>query len=534
VNAGGEERTEGTGIFERRSAVFVLGAIVGAALTILVGALAGGDGEERPIVIERGGAIAAEDQARLAAQFRPLLHFDSEEPWRPVNIESFLGERFEEGSPGHRLCPSGSGDCRSFEGLAGFLGAVQATPDLGNGLYLDVAGERPNGADAAPPSLDGCDDPAPRDCDVGDSSAIYYNVTAANGRFYIDYWWFLRYNDFPRAGAAAECGPVRIKCSDHEGDWEGVTVVTTPRDPPRLEYVAFSAHGRGFRYANDQVQLFADHPRVYVARGSHASYPIPCQTDRCRQNIRVLGALRLPDGRFDGKAEWGRNANESCDSGRSCLLAFPPLDFNPASSWNAFAGQWGRLCAEISAACPVAPGPRSPSKQDRFTSPWCSQLGERVTCDALTPGQPTQATPGLATKADCRAWLGDVVAALACDKRSVAAGLRPRPAGNSGGFELRIGDAAQSDAATPGVAQVLGAPVREGQEVIVSGIAPQKTQLIVRAQGPGGVVEATFRRLGLRNGGKGTVTIHNRDGVPRLTLRRPDGTTAKPRTQRLG
>ena len=32
--------------------------------------------------------------------------------------------------------------------------------------------------------------------DRGPASAIYDGVTESGGRTYVDYWWFLRFNDF--------------------------------------------------------------------------------------------------------------------------------------------------------------------------------------------------------------------------------------------------------------------------------------------------------------------------------------------------
>jgi len=511
---------------DRRLVLFALGAAAGVVAALVLSGLLDDDKDGRPSVVRLGTAIPAAEQEALARRFRPVLHFDSAEPWRPLSIERFLGEGGQAADRGHRLClrTPGPQDCQPFANLAGFLEGVRASPGaLGQDLALDIAGERANGAEHRGPALGRCVARAENDCDAGDSTAIYYNVTPANGRFYVDYWWFFRYNDFPRGGAATACGSIRVTCSDHEGDWEGVTVVTGPRPPYKLEYVAFAAHEAVFRYADDEVTLDGERPAVYVARGSHASYPIPCATNTCTQTLRRVGPFRLPEGRSDGKAPWGRNDEDACNAGQACLLPFPLAGHNPADSWNAFAGRWGQHCAQISSVCPVADGPRSPGLQDRFSSPWCWRARERVTCDAATPGEAPQGTPGLATEADCRAWLGDLVAVLACDKRTVAAGLRPSRAGPGGSFTIKVSGEETSDAKTPGVAQVAREPLKPGERIVVTGVAPTSTELFVRAIGPKAVVEARFDRLGLEDGGRTVVRIRARDGVPRLTLRSPRG-----------
>ncbi len=51
-------------------------------------------------------AIGPDDIA--AHQFRPIVRFDSSEPWRPLEVERFLEEDFSDGQPGehHEICSS--------------------------------------------------------------------------------------------------------------------------------------------------------------------------------------------------------------------------------------------------------------------------------------------------------------------------------------------------------------------------------------------------------------------------------------------
>lgn len=491
----------------------------------------GSDGSGPSLPSTPGAPVAAERALELARRFRPVLRFDSAEPWRPLNVDAFFSES-------HQVCGGAASQrCAPVDGVKGFLVAALSPRLLGQNRHLDIAGKRANGEDSRSPSLDSCPDRAARDCDTGPSSAIYYNVSSANGRFYVDYWWFFRYNDFSRTPTFTSCRRGALtSCGDHEGDWEGATVVTAATPPYKLEYAALASHEGVFRYGDDELKLEGERPVIYVARGSHAAYPRACSRRRCKQ-ILTLGPIRRPEERFDGKASWGRNADEECERGTSCLLPFPPLDASPRSSWNAFAGRWGIRCGKIRRSCPVGQGPKSPSRQPRFGDPWCFGTSKRRTCDALTPGAPPEATPGLASEKDCQAWLGQLVAVLACDRNALASGLRPDPGALGRDFELRLNDSPASDAKTPGVAQVAGGPLRPGDTVALSGTGGPSTQLTVRAATERATVEARFDGLGLEGGGKAVVRVRQRGGLPQLTLERPDGGELEPTKevrQRIG
>jgi hypothetical protein len=164
-------------------------------------------------------------------------------------------------------------------------------------------------------------------------------------------------------------------CFDHEGDWEGVTLVLSKDSakPDRLEFVNYAAHEGVFRYRPVQIEREGLRPVVYIANGSHAAYPFACPND-CKQVNKLFGHA-LPEDNTDGKRPWGRN--DEAD-------ALLPL---PAGSWEAFAGFWGsRTCDDAFGACTFGVPPRSPSQQRRFGSPWCySGIGLRLTCDGKLP-----------------------------------------------------------------------------------------------------------------------------------------------------
>jgi hypothetical protein len=287
-------------------------------------------------------ARVSADDFDLAMSYRPILKFDSAERWRPLEIETFFAESLFKAP--HRVCVPGT-PCTIAMTPA-------ALPPDRKDAVLDIAGNSRDGKDYRTVDSGNCEMPRPLlDCDSGRRSAIYYKVQHARDLVTIDYWWFLRYNDFPYANAL-KC---RIKkvCDDHEGDWEGVRVLFRSSRPHNIT-VRFDAHGRSEQYEAIEPERIGDRPIVYVALGTHASYPKACRPSR-RRYCRQTGA-DLPDGRFNGKAEWGRNQDAECAA--TCLL---PLQLGGWASWP---GTWGRSCND--SGCIRQAGPRSPGLQDRF------------------------------------------------------------------------------------------------------------------------------------------------------------------------
>lgn len=334
-----------------------------------------------------GTTVTGKSALAVARRFRPVLLFDSEERWRPLNVPRFLAEYFQRpfGLDHHRLCAGEStleASCRDVAGLADFERAIAGPVAKEEQTFLDISGGATVDDYCAP---DRCGQ-EPADCDDCKKSAIYYHVSKANSRRYVDYWWFLRFNLVEAKEATLGCLKTHIRrCFNHEGDWEGVTVVTSAKRPYRLEYVTYAAHEKTIRYRRAQLSLQGERPFVYVARGTHAAYPVACSSD-CRQSFRKV----FPEGRHDGKAPWGRNAGGACFDRTPCLLPFPEDVRGRLRSWNAWTGHWGS-CGNTGLRCTLGGAPVSPSQQPRFRNPACFDLGKRVLCDSPTPG--TSAAP---------------------------------------------------------------------------------------------------------------------------------------------
>ena len=282
-----------------------------------------------------GAAPAATRPIALALRFQPHLFFDGAERWRPVDVDAFLAE------PGHQLCtttPTPPAACTPL------VSPAQLT---GSGSYLDLRGSRPDGLDAAAPDIATCGRSLSTllDCDLGGRSVIYAHVRAGAAAIAIDYWWFLRYNAF--------------SIDLHEGDWEGVTVVTDHAGA-KVRQVHFAAHSDVWRYPAGVARLDGGrHVRVYLARGGHAAYP-----RSCRRVCHQTGSA-LPEGRFDGRRAWVANDPALC--ARRCVRLLPQLGDGSPASWDAWDGRWGLPTSAL-----FAP-PRTPSFQPRYQDPFAAR-----------------------------------------------------------------------------------------------------------------------------------------------------------------
>jgi len=314
------------------------------------------------------GGHGSELEQELATRLRPRLRFDGEEPWRPISVSAFLAEEFTDGKR-HELCEKGSaGTCEPLRS------SNQLLRGPGEAGYIDIHGEGKNGSgyEAADPKCieDGPEDDDVLDCNAGPGAVMYYRRTSHEGRWYWDYWWFYRYNDYKGVGDACDS----IFCGDHEGDWEGITVVTTATVPAEIVGAIYAAHAQRVLIRGSELPRAGNHPLVFVAKGTHASYPFWCAGD-CRQYRKVAGE-RLPETHHDGAVAWGANSDAECAE-HTCVRPLPEVGkpgqkaLPLAAAWAGWPGMWGGTCFR---RCEhVAHGeasPRSPGLQARFRGPW--------------------------------------------------------------------------------------------------------------------------------------------------------------------
>ena len=98
----------------------------------------------------------------------------------------------------------------------------------------------------------------------------YYHRSVRQGSFLnLQYWFFYSYNDWANSFDGF---------NDHEGDWEGVQLFFAldgqrPVEPP--SHICYLGHHSRITkpWHHPDVEKTGTHPHVYVAAGSHASYP---------------------------------------------------------------------------------------------------------------------------------------------------------------------------------------------------------------------------------------------------------------------
>jgi hypothetical protein len=304
-------------------------------------------------------------ERQLANKVRPYLFFDRTERWRPLAVDAFLKERFPDGG-GQELCPGtpAKPGCRPLDRLAQ-LRPVAATP-----TWINIHGEGKNGVDFESPNP-ACHEGFAVDCNGGPGAAIYYRRTGHEGLWYWDFWVFYRYNDYQ--GKINRCA---LYCDDHEGDWEGVVVVTTESREPEVTGTIYAAHTDRIYVPAATLPTIGTHPLAYVAKGTHATYPYICDAN-CKQYSGIL-KQDLPDGDHGGQIAWEDNSDVTCATDR-CVRALPgstkPGDqkLPHAGGWAAWPGTWGATCPAGGCAGEGS-SPRSPGLQARFKCPWVANL----------------------------------------------------------------------------------------------------------------------------------------------------------------
>lgn len=394
----------------------------------------------------------------LAERFRPWLLFDSKEKWRPLNVDSM----FDEGTQRFCVRQGGIPKCSPIDNAAAFDKMIEEKQS-GPSSYVDIDGskisEYHGPASCRPLS----------DCNTGPRSTIYYNATESNGRYYLDYWWFLRFNHFTQLDLNKTCLLAQAReaglCDEHEGDWEGVTVVTRPHDETHVEYVVYAAHKGTFRYSGAQLQFRDDtRPVVYLTEGGHSAYPLAC-AHSCRQPTGLaIDGVVPPETDHDGLAPWGRNA-EACvpNALASCLLSLAK------QPWTHWPGEWGAGCSAACGGALDANSPRSPGVQARFQTPWCSFQQEIFTCDGRSQR--------------CSDWLSAQVRAMACDPVLLTEAQRASKKLPAGTLGLELAGVAIRTDTTPGVVQALGPPLEPNSELTATVDGPSAEILVSAVQG---------------------------------------------------
>ena len=201
-----------------------------------------------------GDAIPDMWEDMLAVKFAPELHLPpASEDWtRPANVDWYLARvhmRFEH---------DGCGDCQVLAVGAVTQENMWQQSHRGKNWLCAHKGSRyastePTNFFLQPPN-DSTHSGAPQS-----EWRAYDHVYRTSGGYEIQYWFFFPYND-------------SVGSFNHEADWEHITV----RVDEAGEFVSawYAQHEGGQRYMAGALTFVDDtHPQVWVADGSHASFP---------------------------------------------------------------------------------------------------------------------------------------------------------------------------------------------------------------------------------------------------------------------
>ncbi|HET9197263.1 MAG TPA: SGNH/GDSL hydrolase family protein [Solirubrobacterales bacterium] len=297
--------------------------------------------ELRAAMAERDEPGAGAWQRQLAERHQPELVVDRRDGFWPVPVSTLFSFRDRRAAVCRRVTGGGEGCLR--------LGSPGEFPWLGGeGESLEYP--------AADNDVDEQHDQmvaALGSADPEASAAEYYLVDReadGEGPISIQYWFYYPFNYQPVGGGLAEGG-------FHEADFESVGVLLSARSQePR--YVWMNRHdkeGRAFPWDDDALSRPDGHPRVFAARGSHATY------ENCEGQVRPLDVKGLIDD------------HPTCDSVRQLHLlpeVTPLIDLSRVG-WACWHGLFGHRNGglgvyEGSNKFLIADAPKSPLWQQKF------------------------------------------------------------------------------------------------------------------------------------------------------------------------
>ena len=315
--------------------------------TLLFGALggrAGAEGAHWPGALDP----AAPDlpaEARLALRFAPVAYLKTQtkpcdangEPYAPAPVEVVLN------ASAVVLRERSSGKEASGDPVVATAPAAADLAEKDDSYYLDLPGQPLHGGCGYEKFFD--------ERMAGRQPLVYAHIAheAGESGFVLQYWFYYVFNRFNNL---------------HESDWEMIQLQFDDRTVEEAlaagaepDEAAYAQHGGGetASWDSDKLQKKGDHPVVYPASGSHASY---------YGNYLYLG--------------WGENGSglgcdDSSEPSHRVPLDVALLPDNAAdTAWLTFDGRWGqREPWEFN-------GPTGPQTKTQWAHPFSWQDGLRA------------------------------------------------------------------------------------------------------------------------------------------------------------
>ena len=307
--------------FRERIGSLRAGVLFGIAVAVL--ALVSCGGNQTPSELSR----------RLAERFAPILYLHSDDPYDPRPVDTMID---------HSVL------ARNSPGLGQQIVDFNPSSDLGHygdrDLFLDLKVARIY------------QDPAlysERYGQIRDmySPTVYARVESIGEHvLLLQYWFFYWFNDWTNR---------------HEGDWEMIALLFPDTSVPQIlerefspTVAAYSQHGLGRKREWCLVKRKGTHPKVYVAKGSHANYFEP------GTHFQIWGADETTEGQVRVPQSLEIAADET-------VIKYELISIS-GMAWINFPGHWGER-SEI----PGFDSPRGPAFQGiKWDSPdqWVEEL----------------------------------------------------------------------------------------------------------------------------------------------------------------
>jgi len=304
-----------------------------------------------------GGRPFATDDADLLTAYRPVMQYDSHEPYFADHAAAIAN--------------------RPDNNLLTAQGVVLASAESGQGLLARLGPDAYAGLVARPTNADclkevGSDhqlQAASMHSDPKIANRVHGIVACdGQGTRWLQYWFVMYYDD-----------PGMLGFGTHEGDLEMIQLALGDDDTPVT--AVYAHHRTGFRVAYDEVETEpldgAAVPVVFSARGSHASMlrpgsqtegsPVPDHNDgqgpRVRPDVVSLSETATPWVWWPGS--WGGTRAGSAILGHLGIEANSPTAFTRHQAWSAPL-QFAQACSvpslpPVGQALTGAPSPPPPA-----------------------------------------------------------------------------------------------------------------------------------------------------------------------------
>jgi hypothetical protein len=296
------------------------------------------------------GLPSRDDQLLLARRYAPRVWLHHSERFGPLDPSAFISGselQWRKRRSNSRVAPRGSVSAdrlgRHCEGapdgcyeFSGFT-ARELTRPFAKGPRPEGVKPRHGFALNLDNALHGGQ--SRRDPDV----PVYFEFRKAGDELLVTYWFCYGHSS-PHTGGAV--GAALGDKLSHEGDWENVDVaLAADGSAPRAVY--FYGHGAPTRRAWEQLELDGDHPVVYSALDSHASYSEGGTT-------KVCGDLGSSNDIRDQGFRW--DTWKGADSLRAAR----------DQPWFGYGGAWGAANTAEGQTGPLGPSKwKLPEKLDR-------------------------------------------------------------------------------------------------------------------------------------------------------------------------